>query len=671
MPLRPGPFPELAGYLESKRGLVTRRWLRAVRSDPAIEQAARLSTSQLLDHLPSIFEQICAVLRAAPDETSPVHLRDNAKKHGRDRWMHGYQLDELYRELDQLQRCVQQVAREFFAGTSASRKTQTAAHRLIEDLFSATIHTAIKQLLEDQDERIKETSGERDRALSAQKQSEERLRMAASAAGLGIFEWHIPTRTGVWENSRMYEITGQPESQGPLSCREFVRELVHADDAQALITDYMVAMEYGGDFHETFRIVRIDDRAMRVVEMYGRFQSAPDGSIHAFIGTLEDITRRTLAEESLREADRRKDAFLATLAHELRNPLAPIRNAAQILGQIVGDMPPEVEWVRATVARQCAHLARLIDDLMDVSRISGGNIRLQREVFDIRQAIQGAVEINLPTAKERRDHIKVSVPDVPLLVNGDRTRLMQALSNLLDNAIKYSDDCAQIAIDATSRDGHVEIVVRDNGVGISPSQLGELFSPYVQLPTPDGRWRPGLGIGLSVVRTLIDMHGGHVTAASDGAGKGSRFTVTLPTVQVSAASTPDAVGLSRRPARRLRVLVVDDNRDAAESLAIILDDHEVRCAFDGESALAMAKEFRADAVILDIALPGINGHEVARQLRALPDTAHAMLVALSGFGAPEDRARSREAGCQQHFTKPVDPGILVDLLNSYAAGHAR
>ncbi|WP_036022076.1 ATP-binding protein [Paraburkholderia mimosarum] len=670
MPLRKGPFLELAAYLESKRGLVTRRWLRAVRSDPAMEQAGRLSTSQLVDHLPSIFEQICAVVRAAPEQTNPLHLRDDARKHGRDRWMHGYQLDELYRELDQLQRCVQQVTREFFAGDSASRSTQIAAHRLLEDLFSATVHTAIKQLIEHQDERVAATSGERDRALSAQKKSEERLRIAASAAGLGIFEWHGPTRTGVWENSLMYEITGQPESLGPLSCRAFVRELVHPDDAQTLITHYMEAMEHGGDFHETFRIQRIDDHVTRVVKMYGRFQAAPDGSISAFVGSLEDITRRTAAEESLREADRRKDAFLATLAHELRNPLAPIRNAAEILGQLHADMPPEVEWVRATIARQCSHLARLIDDLMDVSRISTGKIQLQRKVFDIREAIRDAVEINLPMAEEHRDRIHVGVPDMPVLVDGDRTRLTQVFSNLLDNAIKYSDDGASIAVDATAYDDSIEIVVSDNGIGIPPSQLGELFSPYVQLAAPDGRWRSGLGVGLSVVRTVVQMHGGQAAAASDGAGEGARFTVTLPTMPAAAARMPDDASRPGHPARRLRVLVVDDNRDAAESLAIILGDHDVRCAFDGEAALAMAKEFHADAVILDIALPGIDGLEVARRLRALPQMDNAILVALSGFGAPEDRARSREAGCQQHFVKPVNPEALIDLLNSYAPGRA-
>ncbi|MGP8433746.1 ATP-binding protein [Paraburkholderia fungorum] len=664
-PQQIGPFPELAEYLRGKRGLVTRRWLRAVRSDPTITPAGRLTTGQLVDHLPSFYEEICSALRS--EHMTLAKLYGDAREHGHDRWMRGYQLDELFRELDQFQRCVQQATREFFVKTPASHNAQAAAHQLIGDLFSATIHTAIRQLIDEQDRRISATIDERDRALAAQQKSEERLRMAASAAGLGIFEWDVPTRVGVWENKRMYEITGQPESRGPLSCPAFVRELCHPDDAQALITQYMETMQQGGDFHSAFRILRINDRASRVVEMHGRFRSEPDGSIRSFIGTLTDITRRTLAEESLRETDRRKDAFLATLAHELRNPLAPIRNAAQILRQISTDLPPEVEWARVTVERQCAHLTRLIDDLMDVSRISSGKIRLRREVFDFREAVQGAVEINLPIANEHRDRISVNMPGQPALVDGDRTRLTQVVSNLLDNAIKYSDDDTEITIDATVHDGQVKIVVSDKGIGIPASQLDRMFEPYVQLASPDGRWRPGLGIGLSVVQNLVTMHGGRVTAASDGLGNGSRFTVTLPTTRAPAIGTTDSTEPASQQTRRLCVLVIDDNRDAAESLAMILHDHEVQCAFDGEAALVIAQGFRADVVILDIGLPDISGYELARRLRKLSGTANAVLIALSGFGAPEDFARSREAGCEQHFVKPVNPETLIDFLRNSVA----
>jgi CheY-like chemotaxis protein len=302
-----------------------------------------------------------------------------------------------------------------------------------------------------------------------------------------------------------------------------------------------------------------------------------------------------------------------------------------------------------------------------VSRISCGKIRLQREVFDFRAAVQGAVEINLPIANEHRDRINVNIPGEPVLVNGDRTRLTQVVSNLLDNAIKYSDEDTEITIDATVHDDQVQIVVSDKGIGIPASQLDRMFEAYVQLASPDGRWRSGLGIGLSVVQNLVDMHGGSVAAASDGLGSGSRFTVTLPIARAPAIGTTDPTEPAGQQTRRLRVLVVDDNRDAPESLAMILHDHEVQCAFDGEAALTVAQEFHADVVILDIGLPGISGYELARRLRALPRTANAVLIALSGFGAPEDLARSREAGCEQHFVKPVNPETLIDFLRDSAA----
>lgn len=666
-PLRTGPFPELAEHLEGKRGLVTRRWLRAVRSDPASKQAGRLTTAQLIDRLPSLYGEICGVLRSGSLQTTLARLNSDARDHGRDRWMRGYQLDELFHELNLLQQCVQQASREFFEGTTLSRSAQTIAHKLIEQLFSATIRAAIRQLVDEQYARIAETIRERDRALAAQQKSEERLRMAASAAGLGIFEWDIPTKVGVWENRRMFEITGQPESDGALSCNGFVRRLVHPDDAQALIARYMEVMQDGGDFHSTFRILRIDDRAPRVVEMHGRFRAEADGSMRSFIGTLADITRRTLAEESLRETDRRKDAFLATLAHELRNPLAPIRNAGQILKQLTSDVPPEVEWVRMVVERQCAHLTRLIDDLLDVSRISSGKIHLQRKVFDIREALDGAVEINRPIANEHCDRINVGRPSEPLLVDGDPTRLTQVFSNLLDNAIKYSPNDSEITINAMVDDNRAIVVVSDRGIGIPASQLARMFEPYVQLTPPDGWGQSGLGIGLSVVKNLVDMHGGHVTAASDGVGKGSRFTVSLPAIDQSVVEHEPSAGSRQHAARRLRVLVVDDNRDAAESLAMILDEHEVQCAFDAEAAIAVARTFHADVVILDIGLPGMSGYALARQLRGTPETAHAVLVALSGFGAAEDRVRSREAGCAQHFVKPVNPEAVMSFLRDIAS----
>ncbi|MEX3985282.1 ATP-binding protein [Paraburkholderia sp. EG287A] len=236
------------------------------------------------------------------------------------------------------------------------------------------------------------------------------------------------------------------------------------------------------------------------------------------------------------------------------------------------------------------------------------------------------------------------------------------MSNLLDNAIKYSGDGSEITVDVSARHDRVQITVTDRGVGIPTSQLARMFEPYVQLAPADGRAQSGLGIGLSVVRNLVDMHGGHVTAASDGAGKGARFTVSLSTTRAIGAGATNVAEPSKQQTRRLRVLVVDDNRDAAESLAMVLHRHEVQCAFDGETALSIARQFHADAIILDLGLPGISGYELARRLRMLPETANAVLVALSGYGAPDDLRRSRDAGCTEHFVKPVDPEVLIAFL---------
>lgn len=627
-----------------------------------MEPAGRLSTGQLVDHLPSLYNDICALLQAAPDPKTGLKLIADAKKHGRDRWMLGYEFDALYRELILLQRCVQQSTREFFGGVAYSSAAQVRAHEIIEDLFSATIDGAIRQLVGERDARVAVAIGERDLALTAQRKSEERLRLAASAAKLGIFEWDVASQTGIWANARMYEITGQDEANGPMTCRDFVHGLVHPEDTGALTTQYMDARQHGGDFHAIFRILRIRDRAPRIVEMNGRFIAGDSPAACSFVGTLADSTRRTLAENALHEANRRKDTFLATLAHELRNPLAPIRNAARLIGRRGPVGAKEVEWAGNVIERQCVHLTRLIDDLLDVSRINSGKISLRREIFDIREAIRGAVEINAPHASEHRHSIKVDLPEHSVPVNGDLTRLTQVFSNLLDNALKYSDDGTPIIITAEVDDTNVQVAVCDQGCGIPAAQLAHMFEPYVQLDQQTGRVQSGLGIGLTVVRNLVGMHGGSVMASSEGTGKGSRLTVRLPVARTSQAPEVVVVEPVKPRGQRLRVLIVDDNRDAAESLAMLLEEHESRCVHDGKTAIAIAADFRPDVVILDIGLPDMPGHEVGRRLRLLPATAHTILVALSGFGTMDDEIRSREAGFARHFVKPVDPTAMIEFL---------
>jgi signal transduction histidine kinase/ActR/RegA family two-component response regulator len=663
-----GPYAELAIHIRLKRWRITRRWLRAIRSDPSIEQADRLTNRQLIDLLPQLYGEICAALTAVPNSALNAQIYSDARQYARKRWMHGYQLDELYRELDLLQISVQEIVREYFANTSSPRSEQAGAHQIIERFFSATIHGAIRQLLDEQNLRISASLRERDRALAARQESDERLRIAAGAAGLGIFEWNEITRTGVWENARMYEITGQPVEAGPLASEAFMRDFVHPDDGAALVEHYLADEAARRPFHRVFRAFRIGDRALRVLEMHGRFRFDANGTLHSFVGTLADITARANAQDALKEADRRKDVFLATLAHELRNPLAPIRNAAHVLKQSSGNLPPTIRWVQAVLERQSHHLSHLIDDLLDVSRITTGRINLKREVFDLRDAIGRAMEINAPAAEQRRHRIFLNTQATPIYVEGDRTRLTQVLSNLVDNAIKYTDDGGDIHITAEVADARARVVVKDSGIGIAAAELPALFDLFVQATQPSGRSRDGLGIGLFVARKLIDMHGGSVSVASDGVGKGCKFSIVLPLVEAAFAAAsganPLTPALVERDARRLRIMIVDDNRDAAESLALVLDMHDTRTAVDGPSALALAEQFDPDVALLDIALPGMSGHDIARRLAARPQTVCPVLIALTGFSQPDDFARSRESGFAHHLVKPVNPDVIIALMRT-------
>lgn len=665
---RSAPFRDLPLHLEKKRGSVTRRWLRAVLDDPAMPQAQRLTTEQLVNHLPAIYTEICDALKYQSDRGAPGRIERDARNHGHYRWMQGFQLDELYRELDLLRKCVQDLASDYFSGLATpSRKLEVRAQRTIEELFSAIIHSAIGQLIQAQDQRLEDSLRARDRAEAARQESEERLRIAAAAAGLGIFEWDLERRAGVWENAKMYEITGQRPADGPLSGDEFIRDVVHPDDAAELMERFDAGQVPGQQFNLSIRIYRRNDRALRIVELCGRFQFSDGGRPDCFTGTLADITERRKAEEMLREADRRKDVFLAMLAHELRNPLAPIRNAAQVMKDRVEKLPADLQWVQEVIERQSQHLSSLIDDLLDVSRITTGKIKLRVEVFDLRRAVSHAVEIMTPFAGARRHRLEINVPDSPVFVEGDTTRLTQVCSNLLDNAIKYTNEGGVISVSVgVNADDHYTVVtVEDNGIGIVPGDLPHLFDLFVQVDPLTRQSSTGLGIGLSVVKSIVQMHGGGISATSAGTGRGSRFSVRLPLAKAPEAVSKAIAAPSPSAGRHLQILVVDDNRDAADSLAMILrmNAHEVRVAVDGITALEAAAAWPPDVVLMDIGMPGMSGHDVARELRTLPHTRDSVIIALTGFGAEDDIARSVESGFARHLVKPVDPDMLLGLLS--------
>jgi CheY-like chemotaxis protein/nitrogen-specific signal transduction histidine kinase len=367
--------------------------------------------------------------------------------------------------------------------------------------------------------------------------------------------------------------------------------------------------------------------------------------------------------EGLRQQDRRKDEFLAMLAHELRNPLAPIRNAVHILKEPLAG-PSQRERVRALIERQVNTLARLVDDLMDVSRVTRGKIRLERSPTLLSDVVHQAVETTQPLIDSQGHRLEVQLPDEPLVVDGDLTRLGQVLGNLLSNAAKYTPPGGLLQVEVRREHDLGIIRVRDNGAGIGADMLPHIFDLFTQAERSLDRSQGGLGIGLALTRKLVELHGGEVTAASEGEGKGSEFCVTLPLLLPNQrAAATDATPDPSRDAVR-RVLIVEDNRDSADMLAMVLElaGHQVEAAHDGPTGLSLASRLQPDVVLLDIGLPGMSGYDVAREIRRDPKLARALLVAMTGYGQSGDKQRAVETGFDQHLTKPVDPETLLKIV---------
>lgn len=389
------------------------------------------------------------------------------------------------------------------------------------------------------------------------------------------------------------------------------------------------------------------------------------GTLLGGVNLLFDVTDRKRSEEALREADRSKNDFVATLAHELRNPLAPVRNAAQILS-LQGPRTAEVSWALEVIDRQMGQMTRLIDDLMDVSRITRNKLELRKRRIDLTEVVRSAVETSRPLLEAQRHELSIDLPRQPILLDADVTRLAQALSNLLNNAAKYTPPGGQVRIHVEHRDGEAVVVVSDTGVGIRRDMLPHVFEMFTQVRGSEGTSHGGLGIGLTLVRRLVEMHGGTVEAESAGPGQGSVFTLRLPALGEVGLELTEPVEQEEATATTKRILVVDDNRDSATSLGMLLQmvGNEVRTAYDGVEALEVAEELRPDVVLLDIGMPRIDGYEVARRIRRRPWGEDVVLVAITGWGQEDDRRQSQEAGIDHHLVKPVDPPALMKLLAS-------
>jgi len=503
------------------------------------------------------------------------------------------------------------------------------------------------------------------RVEEALRLSEQRMALALDIAGIGTWSW-VPGTGEVFADARSREIIGLP-GDAALHVDE-VTACIHRDDWPRVerATAKALRPDGPGRFAEEFRWVDGDGRirwtVLRASTVFGEVEG--ERSALRMIGSVLDVTVRHAIEEALRDANQRKDEFLATLAHELRNPLAPLRNGLHLLRMGVDE--EQQRRLQAVMERQVAQLARLVDDLLEVSRITRGKITLHRERVTLDDVVQRAVETSQPLIDAARHTLSVTLPEPPLVLHADPLRLAQVLANLLNNAAKYTEPGGRIDLEAHREDDSVVVRVCDNGLGIAPEQLPRVFDLFAQADRSLTRAQGGLGIGLTLVRSLVELHGGRVVARSDGIGRGSEFELCLPLhLAPRRQDDPDDAPLVDTGEAR-RLLVVDDNIEHADTLALYLAvaGHEVRVAYNGLDAVALAGSFDPEAVLMDVGMPGLDGYDAARRMRAQPDGCHRVLVALTGWGQPEDRRRSRAAGFDAHLVKPADPPALLALVDS-------
>jgi PAS domain S-box-containing protein len=552
----------------------------------------------------------------------------------------------------------------FFAGRDTEWRL---AFRIVTAHMEVRWHRAIGKVYRDAEGKPVRFVGvstdvtEEQRAFAALRESEERFR--AMADGLPLIVWvHDAQGSQQFVNRTFLEYFGvaAADMKG-----ERWQIFVHPDDATAYTDEFLACTRERRPFHAEVR-VRNAKGEWRTLESWGRPRFSGHGEFLGMVGTSVDVTDRRLMEQTLREADRRKDEFLAMLGHELRNPLAAIAAAMEIFRRLLPADSP-LQEVLVSTDRQTAILRRLVDDLLDSARISTGKIELRKAFVPLHQVISGAVELAQPGIVERRHQFAVEQTGERLMVHGDEVRLVQVVANLLNNAARYTPEGGRIALILERAGGEALIRVRDNGGGIEPAMLTRVFELFVQgdKSSADALAPAGLGLGLTLVKRLLDLHGGTVEAKSEGRGKGSEFIVRLPLAAAgteTAAAPGPSQALPAGPARR--VLVVDDNRDAADVLSTLIRllGHEVREAYDGASALESLPAFRPDVVLLDIGLPDMDGYTVTRRLRGLETGRAARVIAMSGFGSDADKARAREHGIERHLIKPVDLTQLEELF---------
>lgn len=500
---------------------------------------------------------------------------------------------------------------------------------------------------------------ERRRSERALRQSEERLRLASAAARLGVFSWDMAEQRAHYENDRMYEIFGRSPEEGPLSRTEFESSVLEPEDLAVFREVARDRSAFGEPFSLECRIRRQNDGKRRWIELSGRFDLGPDGTPRRLIGVVADVTDRKLTEHALREANRRKDEYLAMLGHELRNPLAAIRSASELVEQL-RDGDPRLQRASSVLSRQSTHMARLIEGLLEVSRLARGKITLQRDNLDLREIVDAVLDDRRTQFESKDLTLERELPSEPLVAFVDRVRCTQVVDNLIANAIKFTPSPGAITVSLQPRNEWAVLRIRDTGTGIVPEKLESIFEPFHQEEQDIARVGGGLGLGLALAKGLVELHEGEITAHSEGPGTGSELSVRLPLgvgpSQTSKSDTPTT------EARR-SILIVEDNLDTATMMRDLLELHgyRVTLAESATEALQLLRAAPRDVVLCDLGLPGMTGCEFAQEVRADPELREIELVAVTGYGQPEDRERTATAGFNAHLTKPVSLADLVEV----------
>jgi PAS domain S-box-containing protein len=500
-------------------------------------------------------------------------------------------------------------------------------------------------------------------AQLSKRESDERLAEGMVAARMVVWDWNVDTHQVIMSDN-VEQVLGLR-----VRTLQDVHDRIPDQDRVRLDAAHERAVAAGGSYAETIRYVRPDTGRTIWLDVRGRVRPDSAGGPVSLRGVAIDVTERVRAEEELRDAHRRKDEFLAMLAHELRNPLAPISSAAQLLrhGSLDGERRSHAIDI---ITRQVRHVSGLLDDLIDVSRVTRGLIAMERAPCDLRALVADALEQVRPVAEARRQAIETELASGPVRIFGDHKRIVQVLANLLGNASKYTPAGGRIRLEVTVRDASVVLRVQDNGIGIGADLLPHVFDLFTQGERSADRAQGGLGVGLAVVRSLVEQHGGQVSAASGGPGQGSVFTVVLPLFDGGDTARPEVAREAFTPAPGMQVMVVDDNPDAADMLALLLatEGYQVDVQRSSAAALARAAAAPADVCLLDIGLPDMDGYQLAQKLRALPSMQGSRLVAVTGYGQRDDRIKSLAAGFDHHLVKPVEIDELFGLLRSFAHG---